>query len=577
VLGGPNTTYELGTDTPFGTGLVNVNSFNTAPRLKTLFGARTISNPMTWQSGFMLTGDSVGNLTLNGPIVFTGDVSGQTNRTLNNTAPVTITVNGTVTMGDPSITPLVPGRHCILTSGLANSTIVINGLMQDPTSPTNTNVGTFIKNGPGPAIVNGTANTYSGPTNLQNGSIDITFLANQGTPSSLGTGANTPTITLGNAATTGTLRYIGSTDASTNRPLSLAGTTGGGTVDSSGAGSVSFTADFPAGGAGVKTFTLSGSNTKANTIGGIIRDNSATNKTSLVKSGAGTWALAGANTYTGATTVSAGTLLLSGSIANSASVTVSGGTLQLRADQSFKALDVQRASAGNQFLDLNNHALRIVAADLIAAQSALTTQIATSGVDGIFDSTSTTSNTGVGYGVISNAVLVKKTLLGDANLDNAVDFLDLAKLAQNYNTNVSGNPDWWARGDFNYDGAVDFLDLAAMAQNYNTSLSSAPIPGASASFEHDLAAAFASVPEPSSALLITLLAAACGFARRSARKSEESASHACFTLCSTSKKLPRRRSAWTSSAIGSGHLLAQRHHGFAVGRVLSVLDLIRRR
>jgi autotransporter-associated beta strand protein len=420
-------------------------------------------------------------------------------------------------MGDPSITPLFPGRNFIITSGLVNSTIVINGLMQDPTSPTNTNVGTFIKNGPGPAIVNGAANTYSGPTNLQNGSIDLTFLANQGTPSSLGTGANTPTITLGNAATTGTLRYIGATDASTNRPLSLAGTTGGGTVDSSGAGSVSFTADFPAGGAGSKTFTLTGANTKANTIAGIIRDNnSLTNKTSVTKSGAGTWTLAGANTYTGATTVSAGTLLLSGSIANSASVTVTGGALQLRADQSFKSLDVQKSAAGIQSLDLNNHSLKITAADLTAAQTALPAQMAVTGTDGIYDSTST-SNTGVGYNLVNNSyVLVKKTLIGDANLDNAVDFLDLAMLAQSYNTTISANPDWWTRGDFNYDGSVDFLDLAAMAQNYNTSLPSAPLPGAPANFERDLAAAFASVPEPSTTMLITLVAA-CGFARPSRR------------------------------------------------------------
>ena len=47
----------------------------------------------------MVTADSVGNLTLNGPITFTGDVSGQTNRTLNNTAPVTVTVNALLLNG----------------------------------------------------------------------------------------------------------------------------------------------------------------------------------------------------------------------------------------------------------------------------------------------------------------------------------------------------------------------------------------------------------------------------------------------------------------------------------------------
>jgi hypothetical protein len=45
-------------------------------------------------------------------------------------------------------------------------------------------------------------------------------------------------------------------------------------------------------------------------------------------------------------------------------------------------------------------------------------------------------------------------------------------------------------GDWNYDGGVDFLDLAKLAQNYNTSL---PVTTISGSFEADLARAFASV------------------------------------------------------------------------------------
>jgi hypothetical protein len=57
-------------------------------------------------------------------------------------------------------------------------------------------------------------------------------------------------------------------------------------------------------------------------------------------------------------------------------------------------------------------------------------------------------------------------LAGDSNHDRTVDFLDLAALAQNYNT--SGRT--FAQGDFNYDGVVDFLDLALLAQRYNTTL-----------------------------------------------------------------------------------------------------------
>jgi hypothetical protein len=52
-------------------------------------------------------------------------------------------------------------------------------------------------------------------------------------------------------------------------------------------------------------------------------------------------------------------------------------------------------------------------------------------------------------------------------------------------------------GDFTSDGVVDFNDLAKLAQNYNTGIHVAPVPGASAPFDADLARAIASVPEPS--------------------------------------------------------------------------------
>jgi hypothetical protein len=99
---------------------------------------------------------------------------------------------------------------------------------------------------------------------------------------------------------------------------------------------------------------------------------------------------------------------------------------------------------------------------------------------------------------------------GDANLDGVVDFNDLVKLAQSYNT--SGKT--WFSGDFTYDGAVDFNDLVLLAQNYNQA-----VPGAlavdSASFNADLARAFASVPEPSGVICaIGLLGIAFGRRKR---------------------------------------------------------------
>jgi autotransporter-associated beta strand protein len=130
------------------------------------------------------------------------------------------------------------------------------------------------------------------------------------------------------------------------------------------------------------------------------------------------------------------------------------------------------------------------------------------------------TTTWLGEGNIdTSAILVRTTLLGDATLDGATDFLDLARLAQNYNSTVKGVSDsWWTRGDFNYDGNVDFLDLALLAQNYNTALPTAPIPGASAGFEADLARAFANVPEPGALGLMSAAALAALTRRRRRRE-----------------------------------------------------------
>ncbi|MDB5319303.1 MAG: uncharacterized protein JWN40_934 [Phycisphaerales bacterium] len=118
-----------------------------------------------------------------------------------------------------------------------------------------------------------------------------------------------------------------------------------------------------------------------------------------------------------------------------------------------------------------------------------------------------TSGNGFAYAPIYSGtdLTLIATLPGDANLDGRVDFLDLAKLAQSYNSTVSGITDsWWLNGDFTYDGTVDFLDLAKLAQNYNTSALPAAPGEFSAAFAADWTKAqeLASVPEPESIALM---------------------------------------------------------------------------
>jgi T5SS/PEP-CTERM-associated repeat protein len=122
------------------------------------------------------------------------------------------------------------------------------------------------------------------------------------------------------------------------------------------------------------------------------------------------------------------------------------------------------------------------------------------------------SATFAGVTVDPSAVLVRYTLGGDATLDGVVNFDDLLALAKNYNATAAA----WPQGDYNYDATVNFDDLLILAKNYNKAQPTAPLPGTPADFAGDLAAAFAQVPEPSTALAAAT--AACGFALSTRRR-----------------------------------------------------------
>jgi hypothetical protein len=120
-----------------------------------------------------------------------------------------------------------------------------------------------------------------------------------------------------------------------------------------------------------------------------------------------------------------------------------------------------------------------------------------------------------GLTIDSGDVLVVHTKFGDSNMDGRVDFADLVRVAQRYESTSFGSG--WGDGDFNYDGKVNFADLVRVAQNYDSSVGGAAVPGASADFAKDVAAAFASVPEPGTATGAALLLAGCGAVRRRRR------------------------------------------------------------
>jgi hypothetical protein len=119
-----------------------------------------------------------------------------------------------------------------------------------------------------------------------------------------------------------------------------------------------------------------------------------------------------------------------------------------------------------------------------------------------------TSGTFAGQSVTSatgNPVLVRLTLAGDSDLNGKVEFVDLVRIAKDYDHNPGGQV-WW-RGDFNYDGFTDFYDLVLIAQNYNKtytpSLSELTSIGGDG-FAADWAIAQSLVPEPASLATVAL-------------------------------------------------------------------------
>lgn len=170
----------------------------------------------------------------------------------------------------------------------------------------------------------GPANTYAGATIISRGIVEVGTLANRGEASSLGTGDSNGTITMANATTgaqnsyaTAVIRYVGSTDSVTNRPLSLTNgdvigdiTAVTAVLENIGTGTIKFTSAFSAGGSNTadRVLRLTGTNTGLNEIVSI-GNASPSIITRLEKEGLGTWALTGNSTYTGETTVNQGTLL----------------------------------------------------------------------------------------------------------------------------------------------------------------------------------------------------------------------------------------------------------------------------
>jgi fibronectin-binding autotransporter adhesin len=141
------------------------------------------------------------------------------------------------------------------------------------------------------------------------------------------------------------------------------------------------------------------------------------------------------------------------------------------------------------------------------------------------------SGTFSGQSVDGNAVLVRYTAYGDANLDGNVNTTDFNLVAANFGATSGAR---WFHGDFNYDGAVSTTDFNLLASNFGASVATPegtePQEGAGA--------LGALVPEPTSLALVGCSMVAL-FHRR--RRRDRRAAGSCSRVVERTIRCPKHQ------------------------------------
>ena len=341
-----NGTYAFGTQHAyigsFGSGTVSYNAAFTGTGGATFYGITPLITTNAANSVPI-----TGGITVDGPLTLGGSAANQVNIandwTINRSGIVLISRAFGQSMQSLSGSGLLNGG-----AGLTETiTLAGGGLTTATFSGSIIGSGLSItKSGTYTQTLSG-VNAYGAATTISGGILSTNTLANGGANSGIGASANTA----GNLViNTGTLQYTGGA-TTTDRLFQIGNATAGngGTVDASGTGALVFsnTGAITYGTTNqTRVLTLTGTSTAANTLTPVIGNNG-TGAVSLIKSGVGTWALAGTNTYTGATTINGGVLSLTkagtnsgtaitgGTLSGATPLTVNtGGTLQLNANYS---------------------------------------------------------------------------------------------------------------------------------------------------------------------------------------------------------------------------------------------------
>lgn len=497
------------------------------------------------------------------PLVWKGTVDGNWN--INTTANFLNTLNNqqdkffqldTVRFDDTATNYAVA-----LTGALAPTAVVVDNTTDYTFSGTGSIAGTasLTKSGTGKLTISNTsANTYSGGTTLNNGTIDIGTLGQNG----IGTGtitlaggtlrAITPTggnITLANAINvTGTSTFVTANSATTARQTIL-----GGPI--TGSGSLSIVSDNNATAKGVDIADTSGfTGTLTVNDGLAVRFSSANNGNAgmnLVINGTGTvgtisssalviplrtlsgtgrlqghqsggtgstveyviGASGASSTFDGTladgaqgatvrpvflTKAGAGTLTLNGTNTYTGTTAVTGGTLVLGANATTPVLGATSATTtGGADIRGGKLVLSYTAGNspLATVQSALAAGYAQSPKFATGQFRSTTLSGNHTLGYLDNGSSVTIAYTLPGDADLSLA-VGFADLVA-LAQNYNGTNKVWSQGNFDYDTDVDFNDLVLLAQNYNQA-ALADVSGFGSDFASDWALAQSLVPEPTS-------------------------------------------------------------------------------
>lgn len=255
------------------------------------FAANTTALTVTLNSGAGLTWGSGGFVPTGAPLVF-GSASALSDVTFTNDINLGAAVR-TITINENGNTGL----------DYATMTGILSGTG-----------GELFKNGSGILRLTG-ANTYTGTTSVDAGTLVVTSLGSSTGASTSSVGAsgvamsNSNAIVLGNATTTGGILVYTGPGETSDRKIRLRGTTAANQIHADGSGPLILTnVAHDTTETGDKALSLRGNNTAGNMITSQLSNNGA-GVLSVTVDGGATWILTnGSNNYTGATNANAGAL-----------------------------------------------------------------------------------------------------------------------------------------------------------------------------------------------------------------------------------------------------------------------------